>query len=266
MSSLLELQHAIRRSLVAQDDAEAAAAIIADGLAPEVRLSIYRNTFIGASITALRLTFPAVCRLVGAEFFEAAASTFAAAKPPRSGYLNDYGEAFPAFLAEFAPAASLPYIADVARLEWAVNRALHASDVEPLGLARLEAIDPEDHGRVAFVPHPSIGLVRSNYPVDAIWRAVIGQDDAAMAEIDLASGPVCLLIESRDGRIEMTQCRTEVWRFASALFAGEPLQAVIDAGSDINASVLLGDHLAKGRLVDFRITAWRSGKSSEANL
>lgn len=256
MSSLLELQQAFRRSLVAGDNTEAAAAIIADGLLPEARLNIYRNTFIGTLTTALRLSFPAVHRLVGADFFEGAARIFAAAASPQSAYLNEYGQGFPEFLAQFAPATSLPYLADVARLEWAVNRALHAADVEPLDLARLRAIDPKDQGNIAFVPHPSIGIVHSNYPINEIWRAVIAQDDMAMAEINLASGPVWLLIERREDRVEVTQCNAEAWRFAFALFSGQPLHAVIDySSSNIDASILLADHLAKGWLVDFRIAA-----------
>jgi hypothetical protein len=251
MSSLLEIQSAVRRSFVAQDNVEAAAAIIGDGLLPEARLNIYRNTFIGTLTTALRLSFPAVHRLVGAEFFEDSASIFAAAAPPRAAYLNAYGEAFPAFLAQFAPAAALPYLADVARLEWAVNRALHALEVEPLDLGRLEAIDPEGQGRITFITHPSVGLVHSNYPVDAIWRAVITQDDAAMAAIDLESSSAWLLVERREGHIQITTCSEPAWRFACDLFAGHPLEAAIAAAPRVDASILLADHLARGRFADF---------------
>lgn len=265
MSSLLELQHAVRRSLVAQDNTEVAAEIIADGLLPEARLEIYRNTFIGTLTVALRLSFPAVHRLVGAEFFEGTAGIFAAANPPRNAYLNDYGEAFPEFLGQFAPAASLPYLADVARLEWAVNRALHAADVEPLDLARLAAIDPEDQGRIAFVPHPSIGLVRSNYPVDAIWRAVIAQDDNAMTAIDLEMGPIWLLVERREDGVDVTRCSEPAWRFASALFGGQPLEAAIGAVPEVDASILLADHLARGRLVDFTFAASSSTAAMETS-
>ena len=55
MPTLLEVQRAMRRSLVEHDDGEAAAYILADGLAPEARLNVYRNTAIGALTTALRL-------------------------------------------------------------------------------------------------------------------------------------------------------------------------------------------------------------------
>jgi hypothetical protein len=253
MPTLLDVQRAVRRSLVARDDAEAAAYIVADQLLPGARLNIYRNTFIGTLTTALRLSFPAVHRLVGAEFFEGAAAIFTASQPPRSAYLNDYGAAFPEFLQGFAPAASVPYLADVARLEWAVNRALHAIDEAPLDLSQLAALDPGAQSRIAFVPHPSVGLVAAAYPVDAIWRAVLDQDEAIMAKIDFHSGPIWLLVERRESGIGVTRCSEPAWRFASALFASCPLQDAIDAAPEIDAPVLLADHLTTGRITAFRI-------------
>ncbi len=253
MPTLLEIEHAVYRSLVEHDDRAAVPHILADGLAPEARLNIYRNTFIGTLTTALRLSFPAVYRLVGAEFFESAARIFIEAEPPRSAYLDEYGEAFPQFLARFAPASSVPYLSGVARLEWAVSRAHHAPDVEALDLSSLSELDPADHSRIAFVPHPSVGLVRADYPVDAIWRAVLEQDDAAMTRIDLSSGPVRLLVRRGKSGIEVIQCSEPAWRFASALFASQPLQAATDAAPDVNASILLADHLAAQLFVDFTL-------------
>ena len=89
MSALLELQRAVYRSLVERDDDEATALIRADSLAAADRLSIYRNTLFGTLTNALRLSYPAVHRLVGADFFEAAAHEFIAAQPPRGPYLDD---------------------------------------------------------------------------------------------------------------------------------------------------------------------------------
>jgi hypothetical protein len=251
MPTLLEIQRAVDRSLVAREDSPAVAHVVADGLAPEARLNIYRNTFIGTLTTALRLAFPAVHRLGGAPFFESAVRLFIEAQPPRSAYLNDYGEAFPGFLDAFDSAASVPYLAEVARLEWAVNRALHAIDVDALDLSRLFELGPAEQSSVAFVPHPSITLVNARYPVDAIWRAVLDQDDDAMAGIDLQTGPVWLLVERRESGVVVTRCGEPAWKFASALFASHSLQDAIDAAPDIDAPILLADHLAAGRIIGF---------------
>jgi hypothetical protein len=252
---LLEIERALSHALVEGDDALAARYILADGLASAARLAIHRNNFLVTVTKALRLSFPAVDRLVGTAFFDSAARTFIAEHPPRSAWLDEYGARFPEFLANFAPAASLAYLPGVARLEWAVSRALHAADADPLDLARLAAIDLRQHGRIAFAPHPSVGLVRAEHPVDAIWRSVLAADDAAMAAIDLGAGPVWLIVQRFDTGLDVRRLGGDAeWCFTAALCTGRPLQEAIDAAPEADAAVVLADHLAAGLFVDFALT------------
>ena len=129
MPSLLELQHAMRRSLLQEAGGGVDDSIVGAGLAPAQRLNIHRNTMLGTLANALRVSFPAVHRLVGADFFEGAAQIFAREQPPRSADLDAYGAEFPGFLQRFGPASTLAYLADVARLEWAVNREIGRAHV-----------------------------------------------------------------------------------------------------------------------------------------
>ena len=255
MPSLREVQHAMRRSLLQHADGHVAAHIVGAGLAPWQRLSVYRNTIRAALSNALRLSFPAVQRLVGADFFEGAAQIFAGEQPPRGADLNAYGAEFPDFLQRFEPAATLAYLADVARLEWAVNRALHAPDVQALDTSMLATVAPSDHDRVRFVAHPSISMLRSNLPVDAVWRAVLQHDDAAMAAINLSSGPVCLIVERLVDEVEVERLDERAWRFATALLGGQPLGAALDVAQGVDASALLAEHLLAGRCIAFRVAA-----------
>ena len=136
-------------------------------------LAIHRNTASATLTAALALNFPAVRAIVGADFFEAAAGEFLRTRAPASACLNDYGDEFPRFLAQFAPAASLSYLADVARLEWAVSRALHAADAPALELGSLAALAPERMPFVSFAVHPAMSVLHLESPADAIWRAVL---------------------------------------------------------------------------------------------
>jgi hypothetical protein len=78
--TLLELQNALRRSLVDRDDGEAAA-MLAAHVAPD-RLDIYRNTFLSSLTKTLRLSYPAIHRLVGDDFFEVTAGALIVETPP----------------------------------------------------------------------------------------------------------------------------------------------------------------------------------------
>ena len=253
MPTLLELQRTVYRGLVAGEGGPCAAHVVADGIGGEARLNVYRNTFIANLTTALRLVYPAIHRLVGAPFFESAARLFIEAQPPQSAWLDEYGGGFPEFLAGFAPAASLPYLPGVARLERAVNTSLHAADAAPLDLSRLASIDPADHDHIAFVPHPSVGFVTADYPADAIWRAVLSQVDAAIAAVDLAAGPAWLLVERCATGIEVMRLTEPEWRFAAELCTSRPLQEAIEAAPEIDAASVLAGHLAAGRFIRFEL-------------
>src|SRR6266403_1205342 len=102
-------------------------AIMGDGLDPAARLNIHRNHYISSLGEALKATYPVACRLVDERFFAYAASEYIKISPPRRVCLFEYGEGFPDFLAAFPACASLVYLADVARLEWLINAALHAT-------------------------------------------------------------------------------------------------------------------------------------------
>lgn len=251
--SLLELQRAVYRSVVACDDAEASPHIIADGIDPAARLGVYRNSFASVLANALRLSYPAVHRLVAAECFDGAARLFMEEQPPRCANLDDYGAGFPEFLARFPPIAALTYLPDVARLEWAVSRALHAQDAEPLNLARIAALAEDAQARVRFVPHPSAGLVRADYAADSIWRAVLAPDDAALAAIDPAAGPVWLLVHRAETGVEVSRLNEGTWRFTAALFAGRALYQALDEAQCAEAQAMLAEHLATGRFSGFSL-------------
>jgi hypothetical protein len=248
MPTLRELQQSFAAALIAGDP-RAGEFVIADGIAPDARLNIYSNTCAGNLVGALRISFPAVRKLVGDDFFEGAALVFIAAVPPKSAYLNAYGAEFPQFLAQFPPASSVPYLADVARLEWAVNVALHAEDAPMLDAAKLACLSGD--ADPSFVAHPSVSLVQAAYPADAIWRAVIDDNDTALATIDLAQGPAFLVVGRGSDGLAVGRLSEDEWRFAQNLFAGVPLaRALATVSTDMSTS--LAAHLAAGRFTDIR--------------
>ncbi len=244
----------MRRGLLEGTDAAAVCAeIVADGIEPAQRLAVYRNGFASRLATALRLAYPAVQRLVGEDFFEGAARVFAFERPPRAAWLDEYGAEFPDFLAGFPPAASLAYLPDVARLEWAVSGAAHAPDAEPLDPARLLELNELQRASVRFVPHPALGLLRTDCPADEIWRAVLARDDAALGAIDPAAGPAWLLVERREGEVAVSRMSEAAWRFTIELCAGRALCDALEAAGGVEADVLLAQHLAAGRFIAFAV-------------
>lgn len=135
------------------------------------RFNVYRNNVVSTAIDALAETFPVVQKLVGEEFFRAMARAFLDTSPITSPILTEIGNGFGDFLDGFPPAAQVPYIGDIARIEAGRIRAYHAADQQPIEVSALAGIPPEQVGGVRLTPHPAVQLVRSKFPVGSIWAA-----------------------------------------------------------------------------------------------
>lgn len=139
------------------------------GTAPVKRYGVYRNNVATGLARALAARFPVTEKIVGEEFFTAMARDFVLAHPPTSPVLLHYGADFAGFVADFAPAANLPYLADIVRLEDAQTRAYHARDIAPIESNVLTRITPERMSGLSFRFHPAACIVRSSFPIVTIW-------------------------------------------------------------------------------------------------
>lgn len=228
MLSLRELQLEFVRGLVDEPREAFLAHIDAGRFGAARHLQVYRNNVFASLTGALAAVFPVVQRLVGEGFFAYAADTFIRRHPPRSGNLHDFGDEFPRFLAEFAPAATLVYLPDVARLEWLYHEAFHAADAEPLQPQALAAIPPEAHPRLYFQLHPSARLLVSAYPILRIWQVnqpgYQGDD-----RVSLTEGGVRLLVIRRNGEVEIESLGLGAHAFLKSLQEDAPLAAATEA-------------------------------------
>ena len=258
MPSLLELQREFRTAVLA--DAALPPPLIRDGhVGASARLAIYRNNVIGNLTRALRLSFPAVERLVGEDFFAGAAQRFIEARPPSVADLNQYGEGFADFLASFEAAASVPYLADVARLECAVSRALHAPPALALAPKDLSAVPPAREAELCFQPHPTLSLLALEYPAYAIWDAVLCEDAdaraARLAAIDIHAGGETLAVLRSDGALEVEILTAPAFELAQTLAAGWPLGDALARVPADDAAPLLAEFLARGFFAGFSLSA-----------
>ena len=137
------------------------------------RFSVYRNNVMVSLVDALADTFVVTQELVGPEFFRAMAQVFVQGHPPQTRVLAWYGAHFPDFIAGFEPAASVPYLSDVARLEMLRVRSYHAADATPLEAASLaQALaDPAALEHLTLVLHPSVHVFASQHAVYSLWTA-----------------------------------------------------------------------------------------------
>jgi hypothetical protein len=230
MPTLPELQQGFLSALLDGSHEPVRGEIVAAGLSPAQRLAIYANNAEANFIESLRLSYPAIRRLVGDAYFSQCARAYRERHPSRSGDLQHVGAAFPEFWAERHGSDEFRYLADIARLEWLYQESLTAADHAPLDLERLVGVAPADYAGLRFRLHPSARLFASDYPVLAIWEANVGSD-AEPEIIDLAQGADRLLLARAARGAEMRRTGDGEFEFLQQLDAGAAFAQAIEAAA-----------------------------------
>ncbi|MBZ0210460.1 MAG: putative DNA-binding domain-containing protein [Hyphomicrobium sp.] len=224
---------------------------------PAKRFGIYRNNVFASLTACLAARFPVVARLVGDEFFSAMARVFIERSPPTSPVLIEYGEEFAAFLATFAPAQSLPYLPDVARLEWRICAVYHSADARPVDAAALARLG-EQALDAALDLHPSCALLASHHAVFSIWRT--NTHDASVRPVDASQAEAVLIVRPLY-EVSVFSIGMGTYAFVAGLAAGHSLQLAAELAAQIDARFDLTAALATlfraGAIVGVRPSADR---------
>lgn len=248
MPSLLEFQARFADALLAGGD----------DLSPGI--AVYRNAVRSSYRKALGATFEAVKRLVGAAFFHGAVDAFARDCPSLSGDLNAFGDRFGEFLAGYGPARDLPYLPDVARLEWAVDEAGRAADVRGTReevLCALATIRPEDLARQRLALAPACRLLESPYPVFRIWQ-VNQPGFAGDAGVSLEEPGDRLLVRREAGEVLVEKIAPGEYAFLQAIARGADFAGCLAAATAADPRFDLGVVLA-ARIADRTIAGFLPG-------
>jgi len=221
-------------ALLDPDAAVPSGFIDAHGAPAGRRFDVYRNNVAVSLAEALATGFPVIEKLVGAEFFRAMARVFSRAHPPASPVLMLWGEAFPGFLEHFPPVASLPYLADVARLEYALREAYHAADATP---AAPDVLSHPDLMAARVRLTPATRVLASSFPILSIWRA-----NTEAGAPPAQGGAEGVLIARPDWDPWPRPLTLEGVRFVAALIAGKTFAQALDvagAAHDLAATLTL---------------------------
>ncbi|HKY89622.1 MAG TPA: DNA-binding domain-containing protein [Nevskiaceae bacterium] len=253
MPSLRETQFAVADAVIHVAGSGGAIPLVRGGRLPaQARLAVYRNNHHETLMQALAATYPVVERLVGGDFFRQAARRHVVGFPSRTGNLIDYGDGFASYLERLPQAQGLPYLADVARLEWALHAVFHAPADPSFSLDDLPQLPAECLPQLTLRSNAAASWVDSSYPLFAIWQA--NQPGAADdLVVDLEAGGDRLLVIQRDHAAQVVELAPGELAWLDALDRGETLQHATDRAGETEAdfdlaSVLLR-HLRLGTFV-----------------
>lgn len=190
------------------------------------RLDVYRNNAWQFFATALEQTYPVLQRRVGAGYFRQLAREYRAAHPSRRGDLHWAGADFAAWLHGRMTGSGYEWLADLARLEWAVAEASVASHARPAPLDQLSQFDAASLADLRLTLQPSVRLVESTYPVWSVWQANQHED---AEPVDLTQGGECCVVACLEDRPVVYRIEAIDFRLLERLARGETLGDALDA-------------------------------------
>ncbi|PCH82418.1 MAG: DUF2063 domain-containing protein [Hyphomicrobiales bacterium] len=241
MTQLQNLQKEFGNALLNPDLSMPNGIIGPDGQPSAKRFSVYRNNVIASLVEALGNAFPVVRKLVGVDFFNAMAAVYVRQEPPKTPVLITYGDTFGNFLDQFEPAKSLPYLADIARLEHARLVAYHAADKASLDTDMLARIDPENLGNLKLSLHSATVLIRSDYSIVSLWRA--NEGDRVPGSIDVSRSENALITRP-EMDVKLRAISTGYAIFLESIMEGSPLSSAAERALTLDASFDLETVLA----------------------
>jgi hypothetical protein len=228
---LADYQDAFAQALL-EGDANGVPSAVAH-LVAQPGFAVYRNTVLKGCIDALQANFPAVARLVGDEWFRAAAAVHVRRALPTAPTLLTYGRSFAAFLTDFEPASELPYLPDVARVDRLWSEAHVAADDQLLDPATLARLAPDDMARLTLRPHAAARWAWCDeHPIYTLWSRNRDSSTDSAGAVDWRGEGV--LLTRPHGVVMHHPLSREGAAFLMACAAGLDIEHAVAAALDLN--------------------------------
>ena len=206
------------------------------GTPGETRLAVYAEGYVARIRESLAEVYEAVQHVLGKRAFAELACGYAQRHPSHDYNLSLVGRHLPEFLRTSALAQRLPFLPDLAALEWLVYRAFHAVEQAPLDPSRLVKLPPEEWDQARLTFQPAVGVVASAWPILDIWetRTRVRSE----INIDLANRPQRVLVFRQQLQVRCELLDEPQSLLLDGLLKGQTLGAVCAALSQHHEETL----------------------------
>ncbi len=244
---LADIQVRFRDALLS-GDGSGIAPILVGGRAPSMRLKVHQRHYEASLTSALLDKFPATGWLVGSAFLTEVAQQFVRSHPPKAPCIAEYGESFPAFLAEYPPAEGVPYLRSFSELEWHVGHVSVAIDLPSIPIASLSATDAGAIPDVVLMLQPGVRYLETSWPVDDLLKLYLA--DSAPDQLVFCPADVLIEIRGARGEFRLNRLDRGAFAFRHAIATGRTVgaaaESALEASSDFDISAAFASLFAEG--------------------
>ncbi|KTD37204.1 DNA-binding domain-containing protein [Legionella oakridgensis] len=247
MPSLHEVQHRFKQGVLNEDPAFHVYIKKNKRLHPERLLQVYRNNYYISLTEALENIYPLTQKLVGKDFFAATAKAYIRCYPSISGDLHEFGGQLSRFLDDFPPTQTLPYLPEIAQMEWAGHQAYHAEESPVVDWQILAKIPEESYGKIKLQLTAACHLFAFKFPVLAIRDFCY---EPHSEHLNLDSNGEYVLVTRRNMQIYFEKLTAGEYVLLLALQQGRHMQEAccmaIDTESTVDINIFLQKHFMAG--------------------
>jgi hypothetical protein len=252
--SLAESQTIFRQAIAQAPEAETPSMLTAPRGAAE-RFAIYRRHHRESLTRHIRGRFPTVEWLVGTPRMMDVATTFVGQTPPSAPCMAEYGLAFAEHLASSSIGQDLPYLTDLALLDWHLGDVAVAIDLPAVPISDLAQVNPDSLPDLTFRLQPGLRYLQSDWPVDDLVRVRLSE--RAPEQLSFAPMPVAVEIRGARGRFSLSRLSPAALCFRATLAEtaplGDAMQGALDTEAAFDASAGLGSLFSEGLVTAFHL-------------
>ena len=194
------------------------------GTPGEARVAaVYGGAYTARIQDALAEVYEAVRFVLGESAFTQLAHEYVARYSSHDYNLGFAGRHLPELLAGSPWSQRLPFLPDLAQLEWFVCQAFHAFDQPPVDLAPLSGLSLAQWERVRAIFQPSVSLVASSWPIRDIWASRV--QPRHTLNLDVINRPQRVLVHREGMTVTCELLEEGPHRVLERLLAGDDLGA-----------------------------------------
>lgn len=170
MNALAQLQRDLQQHVLNGDAAITAVVNGTPAVPAATRLAVYSNAYRARLAEALEANMPHLRELLGEEEFGLVARRYIDAHPSQYSSIRWFGDRLAHELE--GSHASQPWVAELARWEWALAASFDAQDAATIGVESLACVAPGDWGELRLEFHPSVQVLTLRTNAQALFKAL----------------------------------------------------------------------------------------------
>ena len=233
--------------------------LVKSHFSPEQLINIYRNNFVISLRELLEQLFPVTQALVGNEYFTQTSRQFINDCPLKEPHLNHYGGTFVSFLEGLKTLEHMPFVAQMAELEWHLDRISHIYHEPNFDFDGLAKIGEDQYLNIHFILADTCHLQASSMDLIALHKDLSEPKttNPSTQEANYQQQSYILVLQNHQGESALMPINHQHWTWLTGLQNGFTLAQLCDIENTDIASLMaqITDWIALGCIDNFSLRA-----------